>query len=335
MNVELLRFLSHFPFFENEKKLFTHLENFLLENYLCRPLLVYSMPKKMTEINIKQCRLILNDEDRVKLYPIGLINEHFIKINDFRQKTFTKVKVDNVFYYYLDLGIKKSQFYFSFFSSSKEISDYELEAIAHFSKSHLKIAEKFDHLYRTQELIHIDDVTGLYNQRKLYKDLTLLVDKFQKEKDPFCVLFIDIDHFKKVNDSHGHLVGTKLLESVAKDIKGLLRESDISYRYGGDEFVVILVNSDAKAGKIVGERILSTVKSKDYNVELKNLNVTHQLSVSIGVAEYPTDAVNAEEMLSIADRMMYEAKESGRGVVFNTQDVFKTSLKKLVNNRKI
>lgn len=335
MSAGLLKFLSNFPFFENEKKLFSHLEGFLLENYMCRPLLVYSMPKKMNMINIKQCRLILNGEDRTKLYPIGLINEHFVKQESLRTLNFLKIKEDNVFYYYLDLGVKKSQFYFVFFSSPNEISDLDLETLSHYSKSHLKIAEKFDHLYRTQELIHIDDVTGLYNQRKLYKDLTLLVDKFQKDKDPFSVLFIDIDHFKKVNDSHGHLVGTKLLESVARDIKGLLRESDISYRYGGDEFVVILVNSDSKAGKIVGERILAKIKSKDYNVELKNQNVTHQLSVSIGVAEYPTDAVNAEEMLSIADRMMYEAKESGRGIVFNTQDVFKTSLKKIVNSKKI
>jgi diguanylate cyclase (GGDEF)-like protein len=195
----------------------------------------------------------------------------------------------------------------------------------------LKVIERFDELYKSQELIHIDDVTGLYNQRKLYKDLKSLVEKFQHEKDPFCVLFIDIDHFKKVNDNFGHLVGTKLLENVAKDVKCLLRDSDISYRYGGDEFVVILVNSDGQSGKIVGERILNKIKSNEYVFEVREEKKSLKLSVSIGVAEFPTDAKNAEEVLAIADRMMYEAKESGRGLVFNTQDVFKSSLKKVVD----
>ena len=127
----------------------------------------------------------------------------------------------------------------------------------------------------------------------------------------------------------------RLLEAVALDIKHLLRDSDLCYRYGGDEFVVILSNSNAQTGKIVGERILSKILGKSFHVDLTTQKSEHSLSVSIGVAEFPTDAVNTQEILSIADRMMYEAKESGRGVVFNTQDIFKKSLKKLVNDKKI
>jgi diguanylate cyclase (GGDEF)-like protein len=173
-------------------------------------------------------------------------------------------------------------------------------------------------------------MTSQVSTIKLYKDLSSLVEKFQREKDPFCVLFIDIDHFKKVNDNYGHLIGTRLLENVAKDIKSLLRESDFSYRYGGDEFVIILVDSDGQAGKIVGERILAKIRMMDYSVDTRDVSKTIKLSVSIGVAEFPTDAKNAEDVLVIADRMMYEAKESGRGLVFNTQDVFRSSLKKIV-----
>jgi diguanylate cyclase (GGDEF)-like protein len=159
------------------------------------------------------------------------------------------------------------------------------------------------------------------------------VEKYQHEKDPFCVLFIDIDHFKKVNDNYGHLVGTKLLESVARDVKTLLRDSDISYRYGGDEFVIILVDSDRQSGKIVGQRILDKISSGEYVFEIRHEKKSIKLSVSIGVAEFPTDAKNSEEVLALADRMMYEAKESGRGLVFNTQDVFKASLKKIIENK--
>jgi diguanylate cyclase (GGDEF)-like protein len=328
--MKLENFLSDFSFFENEKNLISHVEDFLAKEYLVRPLLVYSVPEDTAAIDLKKCRTVLGKTDRQKLYSSKLMEDLFIKRSDLKSLPCLSVKVENCFYYYLNLGLKKNQFHFAMFSAPSEISTDVLKVLSKFTASHLDIIQRFEDLYKTHELIHIDDVTGLYNQRKLYKDLTLLVDKFQKEKDPFCVLFVDIDYFKKVNDMYGHLVGTKLLESVARDIKSLLRDSDISYRYGGDEFVVILVNSDSNAGKIVGERILQLIKERMYDVEFRTEKKKIQLSVSIGVAEFPTDAVNSQEILSIADRMMYEAKESGRGVVFNTQDVFKSSLKKAV-----
>lgn len=335
MTLSLSNFLSDFPFFENEKNLISHIEEFLAGEYLVRPLLVYSIHKKISQIDIKKCRTVLGKTDRQQLYSAKLLDDLFIKRSDLKTLPCLSVKVENCFYYYLNLGFKKNQFHFAVFSAPTEISTDLLTSLSKFAGSHLKIIQKFEDLYKTHELIHIDDVTGLYNQRKLYKDLAMLVDKFQKEKDPFCVLFIDIDYFKKVNDTYGHLVGTKLLESVAHDIKILLRDSDISYRYGGDEFVVILVNSDANAGKIVGERILQIIKEHTYEVDVRDEKKLVKLSVSIGVAEFPTDAVNSQEILAIADRMMYEAKESGRGVVFNTQDIFKASLKKAVELKKV
>lgn len=335
MTLSLSNFLSKFPFFENEKNLISHIEEFLARDYLVRPLLVYSIHNKISQIDIKKCRTVLGKADRQQLYSEKLLDDLFIKRSDLKSLPCLSVKVENCFYYYLNLGFKKNQFHFAIFSAPSEISTDVLTALSQFAGSHLKIIQKFEDLYKTHELIHIDDVTGLYNQRKLYKDLSMLVDKFQKEKDPFCVLFIDIDYFKKVNDTYGHLVGTKLLENVAKDIKILLRDSDISYRYGGDEFVVILVNSDASAGKIVGERILQIIKERMYEVDIREEKKLIKLSVSIGVAEFPTDAVNSQEILAIADRMMYEAKELGRGLVFNTQDVFKSSLKKAVEIKKV
>lgn len=330
---KIINFLSDFPFFQNEKNLFVHLEDFLASEYLVRPLLAYSIPNKFPVIHLDRCRTVLGKSDRLQLYSAKLLDELIIKRSELKSLPCLTVKVDSCFYYYLNLGTKRNQFYFTVFSSSVEIPTEELINLSKFITSHLKIIEKFDELYISQELIHIDDVTGLYNQRKLYKDLASLVEKFQKEKDPFSLLFIDIDHFKKVNDNYGHLVGTKLLERVAKDIKGLLRDSDISYRYGGDEFVIILVNSDGESGKIVGQRILDKIRAQDYKIEIRNEEKSLKLSVSIGVAEFPTDAKNSQEVLAIADRMMYEAKESGRGLVFNTQDVFKSSLKKVVDHK--
>lgn len=330
---DLTTFLSDFPFFQSEKNLLIHLEEFLARNYLVRPLLVFSIRNQFPVIQLDKCRTVLGKNDRLQLYSAKLLDELIIKRSELKTIPCLTVKVENCFYYYMNLGLKRNQFYFTVFSAPTEIPTEELIQLSKFIASHLKIIEKFEDLYKSRELIHIDDVTGLYNQRKLYKDLTSLVEQFQHEKDPFCVLFIDIDHFKKVNDNFGHLVGTKLLENVARDVKSLLRDSDISYRYGGDEFVIILVNSDGESGKIVGERILSKIKSREYSFEVKDQKKVLNLSVSIGVAEFPTDAKNAEEVLAIADRMMYEAKESGRGLVFNTQDVFKSSLKKVVDKK--
>lgn len=335
MNVQMIDFFSKFTHFESEKNLAIHIESFLLSTYFIRPMMAFSIPKNKGKIDLNKCRNVLNGVEHKKLYPHHFLQDIIASRDDLKEIPFLQIKIEDSYYYYVNLGKKRTQFYFAIFSAAEKIPEEVLKGISQFSFSHLKICEKFEELHKTQELIHVDDVTGLYNQRKLYKDLNFLVDKFQKEKDPFCILFIDIDYFKKVNDSYGHLVGTKLLEAVAKDLKGLLRDSDISYRYGGDEFVIILTNSNALSGKIVGERILKTIKEKDYCVDLRDEKKQIKLSVSIGVAEFPTDAVNAQEILSIADRMMYEAKESGRGVVFNTQDVFKSSLKKVVEEKKM
>lgn len=329
---ELTKFLSDFPLFQSEKNLILHVEEFLAREFLVRPLLVYSIQNKFPTIDLGKCRAVLGKSDRLQLYSAHLLDELIMKRTELKGLPCLTVKLENCFYYYLNLGHKRSQFYFTLFSSTVEIPTEVLIHLSTFVTAHLRIIEKFDELAKSQELIHIDDVTGLYNQRKLFKDLASLADKFQKEKDPFCVLFIDIDHFKKVNDNYGHLIGTRLLENVGKDIKGLLRDSDICYRYGGDEFVIILVDSNGQSGKIVGERILAKIRSQNYSTDNRDENHI-KLSVSIGVAEFPTDAKNSQEVLALADRMMYEAKESGRGLVFNTQDVFKSSLKKIVEQK--
>jgi diguanylate cyclase (GGDEF)-like protein len=330
MSQNLIGFLSDFPMFENERNLFLEIENFLVNEFLVRPILVYSISQKASELHVSKCRSVLGKTDRLKLYSARLLDQILNNREDIKDIPCLEVNLENCYYYFLNLGVKGNQFYFAIFSCPQSIDIEFLKAISKFSVNHLNIITKFDELSKAQELIHIDDVTGLYNQRKLYKDLSALVEKFHKESEPFSVLFIDLDHFKRVNDNYGHLIGTKLLEVVAVDISSLLRDTDTMYRYGGDEFVVILPGAGSGAGKLVGERILNKIKEKSYAFEMHNKECSMKLSVSIGVAEFPTDAKSSEEVLAIADRMMYEAKESGRGVVFNTHDVFKTALQKLV-----
>lgn len=166
-------------------------------------------------------------------------------------------------------------------------------------------------------LTHIDDVTGLYNQRKLQQDLKILIDRHRQKKEIFSILFIDIDYFKKVNDTHGHIIGSLLLADLAKELRLLVRETDHIYRYGGDEFIIILPHLDGKVAQKVGERILTAIQNRHWDETFHSGLKGNQLrlTVSIGVAQFPLSAHTLEEIIHVADAMMYQAKKEGRGRV--------------------
>ena len=174
---------------------------------------------------------------------------------------------------------------------------------------------------KMSDLAHTDDVTGLYNQRKLYKDIDRNMAVSNESNEPFSLVFLDLDNFKNINDGHGHLVGSNLLLQVAQVIRQVIRDTDYIYRYGGDEFVIILPTAHAKDAKKIGERLLKIIKTHDFKADDDK---TFNLSTSIGIAEYPRDAKNREEILKIADKMMYEAKQTGRGRVCLIDEIFKT-----------
>lgn len=333
----LIKFLSNYPLFENERELIVYVESFFKNEFQLEKCIAMSVYDKITPIDIHKCRSLVGKVDLFKIVSLTKLNDFFALCKDIKSESYFEIKLNlskntnaEFYYYFMNLGVKHNQFYFVILPTKIKVPEDICEAVYQFMIAQSKIICKMEEIYKLSELIHIDDVTGLFNQRKLNKDLILLTEKYQKEKDPFSVLFVDIDFFKKVNDTYGHLVGTKLLEQVACDIKGLLRDTDISYRYGGDEFVIILTNTDGQIGKMVAERVLRAIKGRSYEVIDKDQKVQMNLSVSIGVAEFPDDAGDAKEILQIADRMMYEAKGSGRGMVLSTQDIFK--IKQIAKN---
>ena len=167
-------------------------------------------------------------------------------------------------------------------------------------------------------LAKTDEVTGLYNQRKLSEDLQIAVKQHEQDHDKFSIMFIDVDHFKNVNDSHGHVVGSKLLQDIGSVLIQILRQSDHVYRYGGDEFVVIMPHVDIETVYKVANRVLTQIKGKEFDIDGGDV---YRLSVSIGIAEYPTDAKSALDIIRFADEMMYMSKRSGRGKVFHVNEV--------------
>jgi diguanylate cyclase (GGDEF)-like protein len=162
---------------------------------------------------------------------------------------------------------------------------------------------------RIQELTITDDCTGLYNARHLYKTLEAEVYRSARFGYEFSVLFLDLDHFKRVNDTHGHLIGSKLLAEIGYSIKSHLRLIDYAFRYGGDEFVVLLPQTGKDAALIVARRIRDVFRASLFcRDEGLNLNVR----ASMGVATYPEDAKSAHEIIRQADEMMYMVKNSTR-----------------------
>src|SRR5438045_5190571 len=162
---------------------------------------------------------------------------------------------------------------------------------------------------KIQELTITDDCTGLYNARHLYKTLETEVYRSARYGYEFTVLFIDLDHFKQVNDTHGHLIGSKLLMEIGYLIKAQLRLIDYAFRYGGDEFVVLLPQTGKDAALVVARRLRDSLRTSMFcQEEQLNLNVR----ASIGVATYPHDAKTPRDIIRQADEMMYLVKNTSR-----------------------
>lgn len=183
-------------------------------------------------------------------------------------------------------------------------------------KGGLDVASKYlafaYEVFDAKNLSYIDEVTGLHNQRYLPMVLEHEIQRAKRENGQFTLLFLDIDFFKMVNDGRGHWVGSRLLEALGSILKSQVRTCDYTFRYGGDEFIVVLSNAGVEGGKIVAERIRKAVEEQTFEVEGHRLNLT----VSIGLASYPTHAKSVVELITIADQAMYDGKRKSRNIVF-------------------
>ncbi|MEM6859344.1 MAG: GGDEF domain-containing protein [Myxococcota bacterium] len=164
---------------------------------------------------------------------------------------------------------------------------------------------------RARALTTLDEVTGLFNARHLQYVLDQEVARCRRFGRNFSVLFVDLDHFKAVNDSLGHSAGTRLLVQVGQVLRRKLRSSDHAFRYGGDEFVICLIETERAQAMEAAERIRNAIEHWAKNFE----DIRTELTASIGVACFPQDAGSAESLLEFADQRMYAAKRAGRNEV--------------------
>ncbi len=156
-----------------------------------------------------------------------------------------------------------------------------------------------------QELMYTDDLTGLYNYRYMQVALNQESRRSQRYGLKFSLIFIDLDHFKGINDRHGHLAGSTALQEVAVLLRACVREVDVLFRFGGDEFAALLVETDTDAARVVAERIRQSIADHPF---LQDRGQPCRLTATAGYATFPSDAIDCTELLDLADRAMYDGK---------------------------
>lgn len=187
-----------------------------------------------------------------------------------------------------------------------------------------EMLDEIDREYQRQihRLLSHDDLTGLLSSRSFFSELRREVAKSKDAKKPFCVLMMDIDHFKSVNDTYGHLTGSKTLEELGICIMSILRSGDAAARFGGEEFAAFLLDAELAQGLVAAERIRHETEKTEFSVVRKaKPSEKHNITISIGVAAFPSDSTDPIELVEMADSALYRAKREGRNRVCAYRDV--------------
>jgi len=167
---------------------------------------------------------------------------------------------------------------------------------------------------RLQMLADKDPMTKLFNRRYYNQEIEANFLIAQRYKTPLSLFILDIDHFKKVNDTYGHAVGDEVIKVVASEMQKIVRRTDIPTRYGGEEFVIILPQTDLEDAFLVAQRLCENIAQRELSFNLEK-EVKFSVTVSIGVASFNKEDDSADKILQRADKALYTVKESGRNGV--------------------
>lgn len=179
----------------------------------------------------------------------------------------------------------------------------------------LDVIKKINFMYsHTKHLSVTDPLTGLYNRRNLDVHLEREFLRAKRYKNDLSIAVIDIDFFKKVNDTYGHICGDYVLKEVSYMILETFRKTDLIFRYGGEEFVALLTETPVEKALIPLERLRQSIESHPFSYNGNNIKVT----ISIGVNANKEDIENASEFLDCADKALYYAKEHGRNQIITS-----------------
>jgi two-component system cell cycle response regulator len=180
-----------------------------------------------------------------------------------------------------------------------------------------EMLDEIDREFQQQihRLLAHDELTGLLTSKSFFSELRREAAVAEEDSHPFCVLMMDIDYFKLVNDTYGHLVGSQTLEEMGGVIKSALRAGDVAARFGGEEFAAFLLEADYAQGLVAAERVRSAIEKHEFAAVRKGSSgelKTHHITISVGVAAFPDDARDPIELVELADSALYRAKRGGR-----------------------
>ena len=181
---------------------------------------------------------------------------------------------------------------------------------------HLRLKELYEAVQeknrQLQDLANKDGLTGLYNHRYFHEQLSKDFLHAKRYDESLSCVLLDIDYFKKFNDTHGHQTGDVVLSTLGRVIKDSIRDGDLAARYGGEEFSLVLYHADGPAGYQVAERLRQMVESHEVHDKGNVLHVT----ISVGIATFPSGQIrDSKELIECADKALYKAKENGRNRV--------------------
>lgn len=225
-----------------------------------------------------------------------LIQEAFKKgISDFLEKPVDPIlmwlKLDVL------LRVRKNQMQLD--AATKQLSNLNM----HLSRTNRKL----------EELTVTDDLTGLYNMRYMAQALDKHFTLLLRYHRPFSIIMMDLDHFKQINDRNDHLVGSETIKNIGRVVEACTRNTDIKARYGGDEYIIALPETDRKSSAVVAERLRESIF---LNSVVINEKLTVKVTASIGVASFDPSRHKAfTDLIKDADRAMYRAKQTGRNRV--------------------
>jgi diguanylate cyclase (GGDEF)-like protein len=193
---------------------------------------------------------------------------------------------------------------------AEQMTDYTI-AFLHILADHAAIAiENARDVTRIQQLTITDDTTRLYNVRHLYDVLGRELDRGKRQGLPLALAFLDLDRFKLVNDAHGHLVGSELLARTGQRLQELCRKQDWCFRYGGDEFVILMPETSPEAALAQTRELHRALMASRFH--MKN-GLELSVSASVGLATAPSDGATLHAIIGAADTRMYAVKSNGRG----------------------
>lgn len=225
------------------------------------------------------------------------INTPLLKIIELTRNIGTKQKVDKL----VTTGIEELDL----------LNDNFNKMVTQLDERTAKLIETEAQRAMHEHLCNIDALTGAFNRRYLNDFCDKYFDIVKREKTTFSILIIDVDDFKKINDNYGHNIGDMILKLLVERLKYILRDNDIIVRFGGDEFIILLPDTDLKNSKIVGNKILTGINSIKDELDKE----IEEFTISIGCAEFNKKDNNIEDMIIRADDSLYYAKKIGKNTV--------------------